>query len=289
MRVFRVLPLLLVVAACGSDNQPTGENLTFITKALSVAYNGEQYSEEIRLTSGTRPYNLKVSRGGLPPGLTLQNRTITGVVKVDLKDQERRVFDFTLEASDANLSVKPQDFKLEVRRLAVPTLAWQPAQTEVKTETRIPVILETPKKVSSARLFIPIPDGFAFKRLEPGAGRPIFISRVQGKVLRVDVAFTEKFNTIKSQTVMYLTLTVDGSRRVAGKIGFELRDAGKVVNAAKLETGAAPATNPATPPAPGTPPAPTPPGAPTPPTPPSPTPPGPTPPPVPPMNPGGRP
>jgi hypothetical protein len=288
MRVFRVSLLLALLVACGSENQPVGEVLTFVTKSLSVAYNNEQYSEEIRLTSGTRPYNLRVSRGGLPPGLTLQNRTITGVVKVDLKDQERRVFEFTLEASDANLSVKPQEFKLEVRRLAAPTLAWQPAQTEVRTETRIPVILETPKKVSSARLFVPIPDGFAFKRLEPGAGRPIFLSKVQGKVLRVDLAFTEKFNTIKSQTVMYVVLTVEGSRRVSGKIGFELREAGKVVNAAKLETGA-PVTPPAAPTPPGTP---TPPASPTPPspTPSAPTPPSPTPPkPMPPMNPGGRP
>jgi Putative Ig domain len=294
MHLLRVWPLLVILIGCGNDNPTQGDALTFITKALSVAYNGEQYTEEVRLTSGTRPYTVKLSRGALPAGLTLQNRTITGVVKVDLKDQERRVYDFTLEASDANLSVKPQEFKLEVRRLAPPTLEWQPAPTEVKTETRVPLILKTPKKALSMRLFIPITAGFSFKKLEAGAGKPIFVSKLVGNVLRVDVAFTERFTTIRDQTVLYLTLGVEGSRKLPGKIGYELREAGKVVAVAKLETGATPApTPPASPPTPPgqTPPAPTPPGA-TPPTmpPATPTSPAPTPPtPPPPAAPGGNP
>jgi hypothetical protein len=279
MRFYRALPLLMLLLGCGNQNPATGEVLTFITKSLSVAYTGEQYAEEIRLTSGTRPYNVKVAKGGLPPGLSLQGRSITGVVNVDRKDQDRKVYEFTLEASDANLSVKPQDFKLEVRRLDAPVLEWKLAETEVKTETRVPLILKTPKRVSSLRLFIPIGAGLSFKRVESGAGKAIFVFKVVGNVLRVDAAFTEKFATIKDQTVLYLTLGVDGSRRIAGRIGYELRDAGKVVTAAKLETGqpATPATptNPAAPPAPGTPPAaPTPPASPaTPPT--TPTPPAP--------------
>ena len=246
MRFSRVSPLLLLLAACGNQTPATGEVLTFITKALSVAYNNESYSEEIRLSSGTRPYNVKVSKGGLPPGLALQGRVITGVVKADLKDAPQRVFEFTLEASDANLSVKSQDFKLEVRNLPAPSLEWQPAPTEVKTETRVPLILKTPKKIASMRLFIPIPEGMAFKRLEAGAGRPIFVYQLKDAVLRVDAALTERLPTIRDQTVLYLTLSVDGSRKVLGRIGYELRDAGKIVASAKLETGkpVAPVTTP---------------------------------------------
>ena len=251
MRFSRALPLLLLLSACGNQTPATGEVLTFITKALSVAYNNESYSEEIRLSSGTRPYNVKVSKGGLPPGLTLQGRVITGVVKTDLKDAPQRVFEFTLEASDANLSVKAQDFKLEVRSLPTPSLEWQPAPTEVKGETRVPLILKTPKKVASMRLFIPIPDGMTFKRLEPGVGRPIFVYQLKDAVLRVDAALTERLPTIRDQTVLYLTLSVDGSRKVLGRIGYELRDAGKIVAGAKLETGkpVAPVPPVATPPA----------------------------------------
>ena len=272
MRFSQGLPLLLLLSACGNQTPATGEVLTFITKSLSVAYNNESYSEEIRLSSGTRPYNVKVSKGGLPPGLTLQGRTVTGVVKADLKNAPQRVFEFTLEASDANLSVKSQDFKLEVRNLAVPSLEWQPAVTEVKTETRVPLILKTPKKVGSMRLFIPIPAGMTFKRLEPGAGRAIFVYKLSGNVLRVDAALTERFTTIRDQTVLYLTLNVEGSRKVLGKIGFELRDAGKIVAGAKLETGepvkplvtppGAPATPPAAPTTPPTAPPTTPPATP---------------------------
>ena len=93
MRAFKTLPLLLLLGACGNQTPATGEVLTFITKSLSVAYNNESYSEEIRLSSGTRPYNVKVSKGGLPPGLTLQGRTVTGVVKTDLKNAAQRVFE----------------------------------------------------------------------------------------------------------------------------------------------------------------------------------------------------
>jgi hypothetical protein len=260
-----------LLAGCGNQTPATGEVLTFITKSLSVAYTDESYSEEIRLSSGTRPYSVRVARGGLPPGLTLQNRTITGVVKADLKDAQSRVFEFTLEASDANLSVKSQDFRLEVRRLPGSSVEWQPAPTEVKTETRVPLVLRVPKRTASMRLFIPIPEGFAFKALEPGAGRPIFVYQLKDRVLRVDAAFTERFTTIRDQTVLYLRLTVDGSRRLSGKVGFELRAGGKIVSSAKLETGA-PASTPAPPPAPippapGTPPAPTPPNPPAPPAP----------------------
>ena len=264
MRLPTALPLLLLLAACGNQTPATGEVLTFITKSLSVAYNFESYSEEIRLSSGTRPYNVKVSKGGLPPGLTLQGRTVTGVVKTDLKDAPQRVFEFTLEASDANLSVKSQDFKLEVRSLPAPSLEWQPAPTEVKGETRVPLILKTPKKVASMRLFIPIPEGMTFKRLEAGAGRPIFVYQLKGAVLRVDAALTERLSTIRDQTVLYLTLSVDGSRKVLGKIGYELRDAGKIVAGAKLETGkpVVPATPPATTPPATTPPPATPPAVP---------------------------
>ena len=246
MRFFLVFPPLLLLCACGNQTPATGEVLTFITKALSVAYNNESYSEEVRLSSGTRPYNVKVSKGGLPPGLTLQGRVITGVVKTDLKDAPQRVFEFTLEASDANLSVKAQDFKLEVRSLPAPSLEWQPALTEVKTETRVPLILKTPKKIASMRLFIPIPEGMTFKRLEAGAGRPIFVYQLKDGVLRVDAALTERLPTIRDQTVLYLTLSVEGSRKVLGKIGYELRDAGKIVAGAKLETGkpVAPVTTP---------------------------------------------
>ena len=251
MRFSRAFPLLMLLGACGNQTPATGEVLTFITKSLSVAYNNESYSEEIRLSSGTRPYNVKVSRGGLPPGLTLQGRTVTGVVKTDLKDAPQRVFEFTLEASDANLSVKSQDFKLEVRSLPAPSVEWQPAPTEVKTETRVPLVLKTPKKVASMRLFIPIPEGMSFKRLEAGAGRAIFVYKLVGDVLRVDAALTERLPTIRDQTVLYLTLGVEGSRKVLGKIGYELRDAGKIVAGAKLETGksvAPVATPPAAPP-----------------------------------------
>ncbi len=251
MRLSPGLPLFLLLAACGNQTPATGEVLTFITKSLSVAYNNESYSEEIRLSSGTRPYNVKVSKGGLPPGLTLQGRTVAGVVKADLKNAPQRVFEFTLEASDANLSVKAQDFKLEVRGLPAPSVEWRPAETEVKTETRVPLVLKTPKNVASMRLFIPIPEGMSFKRLEAGAGRPIFVYKLTDDVLRVDAALTERLATIRDQTVLYLTLNVEGSRKVLGKIGFELRDAGKIIAGAKLETGkpvAPVATPPAAPP-----------------------------------------
>ena len=267
MRLSKAFPLLLLLAACGNQTPATGEVLTFITKSLSVAYNNESYSEEIRLSSGTRPYNVKVSKGGLPPGLTLQGRTVTGVVKTDLKDAPQRVFEFTLEASDANLSVKSQDFRIEVRSLPAPSLEWKPAETEVKGETRVPLVLKTPKKVASMRLFIPIPEGMTFKRLEAGAGRPIFVYQLKEGVLRVDAALSERLPTIRDQTVLYLTLTVEGSRKVLGKIGYELRDAGKIVAGAKLETGkpvapVAPVATPPAAPSPTTPPVPPPPAAP---------------------------
>lgn len=86
--LWRILPLLLVVAGClalgacsqgfGSPAQSsaqTTESAISIQSTLPAAIVGKTYSAVLSVTGGNAPYNFSVSSGALPPGLTLNPAT----------------------------------------------------------------------------------------------------------------------------------------------------------------------------------------------------------------------
>jgi Putative Ig domain len=170
--------ILVVLAACGTQSPSSGGSvLDFLTRSLQPAFIGEPYRQEIQLTSGTRPYTMKLLKGPLPPGMTLSDRALSGTPSGAAT--EAKTYNFTLEASDANLSNKVQDFTLEVRVAPLALIEWKVPDTSFKDETRIPFILKGAKKIRSFKLAVPLPANATFVRLESGQGKPVMISKLE--------------------------------------------------------------------------------------------------------------
>jgi Putative Ig domain len=182
--------VLVALAACGTQSTTGGGSvLDFLTRSLQPAFIGEPYRQEIQLTSGTRPYTLKLLKGPLPPGMTLSDRALSGTPSGTVT--EAKTYNFTLEASDANLSNKVQDFTLEVRVAPLALIEWKVPDTSFKDETKIPFILKGARKIRSFKLAIPLPANVKFVRLETAQGRPIMLSKLeQAKAVAVTEAPT---------------------------------------------------------------------------------------------------
>ncbi len=255
MRMVLSAVLLLGLLACGTNQADNKANqITVVNPALTVAYNFEPYNEEIRVTGGQRAYTLRVSKGKLPDGINLQGSRLLGTPKLVLKINEQKSFEFTIEILDSGNSNKFQDLKLEVRNLPPPSLEWNTPPTQVQSEVRIPFVLKIPKNVRSMRVAMQLPAGASLKRLEPSAGRPLMLSKLEGSVLRIDAALTEFIPSVRPATVFYVVLALSKPSKLEGKIGFELRAKKEILAKAALELPkpATPAT-PSTPTTPATP------------------------------------
>ena len=231
-----LLVFLLVLVACGTNDIKNDTNqITVVNTNLTLAYNSEPYNEELRVTGGQRAYTLRIAKGKLPDGINLQGSRLTGTPKLTLKSNEQKSFEFTLEIIDSGNSNKFQDLRLEVRNLPPPSLEWNIPPTQVRDEVRIPFILKIPKNVRSMRLAIPLPSGASLKRLEPAAGKPLILSRLEGNTLRLDLALTEDIPSVRPATVFYAVLSLAKPLKLEGKIGFELRAKKAILAKAPLE------------------------------------------------------
>jgi hypothetical protein len=228
---------LLLAGACGTQGTSTsGEVLRFLTNNLPQAATGEPYSQEVVLTAGTRPYNLRVVEGALPPGLGIQGRTIAGTPR------EAKAYSFTLEASDANLSIVQREFTLNVIATPAKALLWTLPPTDVRGEIRIPVQVRSPRGVTAFRATVPLPAGVRFVRVEPGEGRPLLLTKVEGNNLRVDGAFRDTPTSSKDVTALTLVLQSDNPVRLTGTLGFDLRAANQSLARAEVSRTAQPGT-----------------------------------------------
>jgi hypothetical protein len=255
MRFFLILLGLLV--ACGTNDAKNDANqILVVNTTLTLAYNNESYSEELRVTGGQRAYTLRIAKGKLPDGISLQGSKLQGTPKLQLKINEQKTFEFTLEIIDSRNANKFQDLRLEVRNLPAPSLEWNIPPTQVRDEVRLPVVLKIPKNVRSMRVAIPLPSDATLKRLEPSAGRPLMLSRLEGTVLRIDAALSEDIPSVRPATIFYVVLTLTKPLKLEGKIGFELRAKNVLLSKATLELPkpVAPAPTAPTTPTPNTPP-----------------------------------
>ncbi len=286
--------LALTLGSCNTNTQSGGAVLQFLTTSLGPAYVNETYQQNIQLSSGTRPYTLKRAKGELPAGLALSGYTLSGTPSAKL--DQPKTYTFSLEATDANLANKVQEFTLTLNPERPSSLEWTLPGTSVTGEQRIPLTMKSPRLVRSYRVMIPWPKGATLVRLEPAEGKPILFSKLEKDVLTIHGGLTEPIQTMKEVTAFYVVMNLPTSTKIEGKIGFEVRSSGRSVSSQEMTTSTPKPAQPATPPnpAPTTPPGSSPPAPTTPPTPPinpappaSPTPPPPpTPPPAPPA-PGG--
>ncbi len=234
-RAFACGALVLTLGSCNTNTQSGGQVLQFLTTSLPPAYVGESYQQNIQLSSGTRPYTLKRAKGELPAGLVLSGYSLSGTPlgKVD----QPKTYTFSLEATDANLANKVQEFMLTLNPERPSSLEWTLPGTSVQGEQRIPVTMKSPRLVRSYRVTIPFPKGASLLRLEPAEGKPILFSKLEADVLTIHGGLTEPIQTMKSVTAFYLVINLPTSTKIEGKIGFEVRSNGRSVAAQEMATG----------------------------------------------------
>lgn len=273
--------LVLTLGSCNTNTQSGGAVLQFLTTSLSPAYVNETYQQNIQLSSGTRPYTLKRAKGELPAGMVLSGYTLSGTPTGKL--DQPKTYTFSLEATDANLANKVQEFTLTLNPERPSSLEWTLPGTSVTGEQRIPVTMKSPRLVRSYRVTIPWPKGAKLLRLEPADGKPIMFSKLEKDVLTIHGGLTELIQTMKEVTAFYIVMNLPTSTKIEGKIGFEVRANGRSVSSQEMTTGTPKPAQPTNPPSPTnpTPPGSSPPASPAPPAsptpPPSPTPPSPPP------------
>ena len=181
--------LALLLTACGtSGTSSTGstslkDSLYFASTNLPVAYVAESYSTELQVSGGVGPYSVRVASGKLPDGLVLNGRTVTG------KATRAGLFSFTVEASDATLSTKAQAMSLTVTALPPLSLAVTLPTSEIRGETRLPLVITAPRGMRAFRMQWALPEGVSVTRIDPVDTRAVAYWKVNGGLLTLDMGF----------------------------------------------------------------------------------------------------
>lgn len=237
-----------LLVACGSNPASTSgttsarDALYFSTTTVPVGYVGESYGAPLTVAGGAGPYSLRVASGTLPPGLTLRNLRLTGT------PSKTGTYTFSLEASDANLSTRVQQYTLNVNELPPLALKPQLPNGELRGETRIPLNITAPRTVRAARVVWDLPEGVTVTRVQTAEAGGVLFWKQAGRTLTLDVGFKTVPRSgarvalvgLKPQKVV----TLDTAR-----FAYEARDGeGKVLAEVKMPEPPKPAA-PATPPA----------------------------------------
>ncbi len=120
---------VLLLGGCGSELDTRGETLRVLASSLEPAYLGEEYTATVRVVGGLTPYTLELSKGTLPPGLSLQGATLRGVPTTEGS------YTFTVSVSDANLSKTFQDYTVSVQKPPPAQLTFNVPLTDVQRPT----------------------------------------------------------------------------------------------------------------------------------------------------------
>jgi hypothetical protein len=136
--------LLVLLAGCGELDAP-GESLSLFSSTVDPAYIGEDYTFEFVVTGGLAPYSFEVREGRLPPGLTLENGSLSGT------PTEEGSFDFSLQVSDANLSQAVEDYTVSVTTAPPAELVLNLPPTTVSSAVRIPISVREARALQALR------------------------------------------------------------------------------------------------------------------------------------------
>lgn len=82
--------------------------LAVLPRSLPPGRISKSYRQALEVTGGTEPYELRVSSGSLPPGLSLLGTEING------SPTEDGTFVFVVSATDANLCVEAQEYSITI-------------------------------------------------------------------------------------------------------------------------------------------------------------------------------
>ncbi len=180
------LALLITLVSCSTEIDTPGERLRIFDQTLNPAFIGESYSDDIEVIGGLSPYRYEVSRGQLPPGLTLQGASLRGT------PTEAGTFTFTVSISDANLSETFEEYTLEVTVPPPAALDLSVPETEMSEVFTVPVSISDARELQAFRtlltwdasLFELVPNSVRATR-----GRVALLQSAEEGELNVDVAF----------------------------------------------------------------------------------------------------
>jgi hypothetical protein len=192
MRFFRLAQTLALaggilgstLVACSTQATTPGEALDIKVDALPPAYIGEPYSAVIRAVGGLTPYQYKLDKGTLPPGVSLQGGEIRGT------PTEKGDFTFTITASDGNLSKTFEEYNLAVTDAPPAQLTLNVPNTQLQRATTLRADIKDARGLQGFRTLITW-DATRFALVE-GSARPnndaflMFTDNAPGQ-LRVDV------------------------------------------------------------------------------------------------------
>lgn len=237
-----------LLAGCGSvstGNAGTGtlgttttskaDVMTFRPTSLPVAYLGESYRALVGVTGGVGPYGYRLSAGTLPPGLKFSGAAISGATLSGTPTKSGS-YTFSIEATDANLSTRVQEFTLNVD--ALPPLSLQPTlpPSDIRGETRIPLTIKAPRNVRATRLSWDLGKDVEVTRVQPGDPSSLLFWRQSGTVLTLDIGF----RTVPRADARIALITVKPKKAVRLKtdsLGYEARDGAGTLLAEKKRPG----------------------------------------------------
>lgn len=180
--------LALILTACGAQGTTSGSTstkdaLVFSSSNVPVAYVGEPYTTQVQVAGGVGPYSVRLASGKLPDGLVLSGQTLSG------KATKEGLYTFALEVADASLSTKVQSLNMTVTALPPLSLAFTLPASEIRGETRLPLVITAPRNTRAFRLQWALPDGVSVQSVAPVDTRAVAYWRVSGNTLTLDMGF----------------------------------------------------------------------------------------------------
>ena len=218
----------------GTSTTSRADVMTFQPSSLPVSYVGENYRAAVGVTGGVGPYGYRVTAGTLPPGLKFAGGAVSGT------PTKSGSYTFSIQATDANLSTRVQEYTLNVD--ALPPLALKPTLPpgEIRGETRIPLTIQAPRNVRAARLSWDLGQNVQVTRVQPADPGSILFWQQRGSVLTVDLGF----RSVPRPDARIALITVKPSGAVtlkADALGYEARDGSGKVLVDKKRPGSEPA------------------------------------------------
>ena len=207
----------------GTSTTSRADVMTFQPSSLPVSYVGETYNVQVGVTGGVGPYGYRLTAGTLPPGLKFTGGALSGT------PTKAGSYSFSIQATDANLSTRVQEYTMNVD--ALPPLALKPTLPpgEIRGETRIPLTIQAPRAVRAARLSWDLGKDVQVTRVQPADAGSVLFWQQRGSVLTVDLGF----RTVPRPDARIALITVKPGKAVtlrADALGYEARDgAGKVL------------------------------------------------------------
>lgn len=177
--------LVAVLGGCGELDAP-GDPLSVFSSTPPPAYLDEPYTFDIVVSGGLAPYNFELREGELPPGLTLENGSLSGT------PTEAGSFDFSVQVSDASLSQTVQDFTLNVTTAPPAVLVLNVPPTTVTDAVRVPISVTDARDLRSLRTQVTWDETlftFVGGSVRSSEGSLALLQRAQEGQLNVDLSF----------------------------------------------------------------------------------------------------